>query len=480
MPIATSASANVPTGVAAPVWSGSQTVTATVGDSGTIDLSALCAGTGITYSLQAGTLPSGRSLSGSSITGTYTTAQSATYTIRATNAGGTADRVFGYTISAAGLWISTSPQSINLLTTDSGTIDLDTYTTGSYTHTADVLPTGFVRSGARGQILTYTTPAAQTVSSIMTADDGAGGDNFVAAAAEASAYWTERFPDAASVANYMLLDGTESRASRQTTSPPPGATGFMRFSILNTDGTNSGNWRRYLRNDQATIGNGQAYGVRYLYRAPAHALYFPFPGTQFGGPYAGGMKQHIQSWYAGSNQTNEVVLQNTDQRCAPQFYHRNTNGDYLDEAIPATGSDFRFHGAVDNGGAEATAAQRRARYGLMYSGGANIGTPATDSGSFYYIPDVWMVFQTYLEIGTLGTASTRFRGWASLLGQPPKKLWDFANIEISAANGGHNALWLLPYHTLRTGGGGQDTQVDYADVCVAPSIMRWPDGTMPT
>jgi hypothetical protein len=54
-----------------------------------------------------------------------------------------------------------------------------------------------------------------------------------------------------------------------------------------------------------------------------------------------------------------------------------------------------------------------------------------------------MVVQTYLQIGTLGTASTRFRGWFSLLGQPPKKLWDFANIEISAANGGHNALWLV-------------------------------------
>jgi hypothetical protein len=49
-----------------------------------------------------------------------------------------------------------------------------------------------------------------------------------------------------------------------------------------------------------------------------------------------------------------------------------------------------------------SAEQRFARYGLMYSGGDNIGTPNTSSGSFYYVPDVWMVVQTYLQIGTLG------------------------------------------------------------------------------
>lgn len=485
MPLVLARRNYVAPGGSAPVWSGSQIDSALVGTSAALDLAALCP-TATSFSLQAGSLPAGRSIVGTNITGTYSNGGAVSYTIRATNVSGSTDRAFTGTITE--IWDSLAEVDFNLDLNGSASlsIDLDDYATGPTVppleYTVRAWPGTISQSGARNNVVSGSVSATQAKTAYdVVATDGyvGGGDNFVAAAAEASAYWTERFPDAASVSSYMLADGTEGRASRQTASPPPGATGFMRFAIPNSDGTNSGNWRRYLKVDQSTIGNGQAYGVRYLYRAPAHALYYPMPGTQFGGPYAGGMKQHIQSWYAGSNQTNEVVIQNTSQRCAPQFYHRNTNGDYLDEAISATGSDYRFHGAVDNGGAESNSAERFLRYGLMYSGGDNIGTPNTSSGSFYYVPDVWMVVQTYLQIGTQGTASTRFRGWFSLLGDPPIKLWDFPSIEISNANGGHNALWLLPYHTARTGGGGQDTQVDYADVCVAPNIMRWPDGTMP-
>jgi hypothetical protein len=198
----------------------------------------------------AGGLATGRAhdCRASSITGTYSNGGAVSYTIRATNVSGSTDRVFTGTITE--IWDSLAEVDFTLDLNGSATlnIDLDTYAPGPtvppLSYTVRAWPGTIAQSGARNNVVSGSVSATQakTAYDVVATDGyvGGGGDNFVAAAAEASAYWTERFPDAASVSSYMLADGTEGRASRQTASPPPGATGFMRFAIPNSDGTNSG------------------------------------------------------------------------------------------------------------------------------------------------------------------------------------------------------------------------------------------------
>ena len=75
--------------------------TVTRGTSGNIALSASATSGTISYSTVSGALPSGRSISGSNITGTYAGAGSYSFTIRATSssAGATADRAFTQTVN---------------------------------------------------------------------------------------------------------------------------------------------------------------------------------------------------------------------------------------------------------------------------------------------------------------------------------------------------------------------------------------------
>lgn len=481
MPIATSASANVPTSVAAPVWSGSQTVNATVGDSGAIDLSALCAGTGITYSLQAGTLPSGRSLSGSSITGTYTTAQSATYTIRATNAGGFADRVFTYTISAAStLWLSPSTQTISLLTTDSGQIDLDPYTSGAYTHTADQLPSGFTRAGARGQLLNYGSLTAQSITSVFTADDGAGGgtDDFAARAAAANAFSTWRFNTQADVLNYVHPDSAQSQVVWDDAIKPPGAGGSLRHNILAGDTTNSGNWKRHLHPSQIVFGNGSTYYIQWREYFDSVIMFLPHPGTLSG--FAAGFKQINLAEYGYSNTNAEVVMQNLHQIGAPQIYHRDTGGSYpqIVTLIPS-GPSYRWQNAVDNGGPDTTLDQRLARYGPVYGMPTNLNpAPDTRSGGLNYYAGEWMTFEIRVTLGTIGVSAgnSTVEMWAARANQAPKKLVSATNLDIGAGTNvaGHDAAWINAYCSDKTG--GQAGVMRKSDYIIAPQPIAFPGG----
>lgn len=82
---ATSAIFGSLTGIA-PVWqSGTITLSMNVGVPFSIDLDTLCTGAA-TYSLLSGSLPAGLTLSGDTISGTPTTVQSTTPTIRASDA----------------------------------------------------------------------------------------------------------------------------------------------------------------------------------------------------------------------------------------------------------------------------------------------------------------------------------------------------------------------------------------------------------
>jgi hypothetical protein len=128
------------------------------------------------YSLVSGSLPTGLSLNGSSgvISGTPTSSSSATFTIRATDNGGSvADRQFTMP-NVSPVWVSFSPPSAEVgasysyqfAATDDGTI-------ASYAVASGSIPTGLTLSSAG--LLSGTPTAAGTFNFVVRATDNNGG-----------------------------------------------------------------------------------------------------------------------------------------------------------------------------------------------------------------------------------------------------------------------------------------------------------------
>ncbi len=269
--------------------------------------------------------------------------------------------------------------------------------------------------------------------------------------------------------------------------------GSLRFDILRTDGAAGGNWARWLADDQREFAPGDEFYVQYRQFIPAYLATHPFLS-------GGGWKQSIISRHAasmnganqvqpyGSNQLNEIVLQNTNHRGLVQGYNRNTDGQYPPWEISAvtacSGTDFIYQNAIDWGPQNAGSAceNDRARYGGLYSyyqqqpAGYVQGSPDPVSGGFRYYPDEWLTFLIHVRLGQYGGYSndTQVKVYAARDGAAYQLILDRNDLDLG--NGpNHNTLWLLPYNTGRVADmSRQDTFTNYDEVIVSTSFISAP------
>ena len=232
--------------------------------------------------------------------------------------------------------------------------------------------------------------------------------------------------------------------------------GALRFDVLKTDTSQSGQWWRYLSDDQREFRTGDTVYVQYRAYFPAY-----YATHQFLVSAQSGWKVNIISSHVQSNRLYEIVHENIAHRGHVQAYHRDTGGDYppMDVGIstPCNPYDFVHQNAIDRtpGVTPSTCLQARQKYGGLYSyNGPPFPDPET--GAFIYYPDEWLTFLQKITYGTFGTGTedTHFEMWAAREADTSyTKLID-RMIDLGAANedGPYNypdAIWFLPYDTRR-------------------------------
>ena len=292
-----------------------------------------------------------------------------------------------------------------------------------------------------------------------------------------------RFDNSTEVTANTLADVRAGNVTYLTTDAASGA-GCLRFAVNDTDGQNNGNWRLYIASDQRVFGPAQSskkYFVQFRQKAPANFMHAAYPGTN--GGYANGQKHIICSWFAASNQNNEVVIEDSLQMGAPTWYYQNGSSFANDRISMAGGAFFRMQTGVDNGtpASPVTIADYMARYGLTLdynNSNRNTGTPDTNNGGFYYTPDEWMTFELMVDF-TNGFNAANVQIWVAHASAAPVRIVN-STVTLGSANGGHNAIWLLPYCTNRTSNGGYDTYTLYDEVITSTSPINFPGGFVVT
>lgn len=302
-----------------------------------------------------------------------------------------------------------------------------------------------------------------------------------------------RFDSAAEVTSW-LAGGSHDHVSWDENLKVSGA-GSLRFSILKTDFANSGSWARWLSDDQREFMPGDEFFVQYRQFIPAYRATHVFLG-------GGGWKQSIISRNAssmddvnqsppyGSNQLNEIVLQNTSHRGIVQGYNRDSNGSYPAWDVRATtacsSTDFIFQNAVDHGPQNLGSAceNDRARYGGLYSyyqqkpSGYVAGQPDPLSGGFAYYPDEWLTFMIHVRLGEFGGDShdTHVKVYVARAGGSYNLIIDRNDLDLGDGPN-INTLWLLPYNTnQQPDPSRQDTFTNYDEVIVSTNFIPAPDG----
>ena len=351
-----------------------------------------------------------------------------------------------------------------------------------------------------------------------------------------------RFDTEGEVLDYRLLDTKSSNITwdqaRKWFDQLPGG-GSLRDAINDADTENSGNWFRHL--DDAfglfTGSGGQVGGVNNstdqgydpgVVFEVAFAVFIPrelrdtiFPG---GGGWKFGMVAHDGK----SNNSFEIVWQNSIQRGYPQGYHRNppftqpwqTNVDFN---CPAAFPDSNFQGQIDRGvNALTTAAVVNPDTGAAWSNcekafgragthsyensgrpdtipGSRVwkfwerlNTPSTPVGPRLFPPDDWGVFKLRVDLNSYSAATNRIRwyfgtrndtSWVLLQDDQNKLLPTEVSDYGQGFNKRINAFWQTFFHTGRTGGGGVNTfgnvgwLVSRRDGGVIPYPQTWPDNT---
>ncbi|MGH7931032.1 MAG: hypothetical protein ACREQV_24945 [Candidatus Binatia bacterium] len=266
--------------------------------------------------------------------------------------------------------------------------------------------------------------------------------------------------------------------------------GALRFDIFKEDGDDSGNWARWLSDDQREFDEGDEFYVQFRQYVPYYYATHVFKG-------GGGWKQIIisrndsvmngvpQSGSSGSFQVNEIVLQNSYHRSYVQGY--NFNGDKFSPwesgaRTACSSTDVIFQGAIDRGPQSVGSAceNDRARYGGLYSyeqqqpGNYRKGHPDPLTGAFIYYPDEWVTYLVHVRIGNYGEANHHVRVWGAREGVKEYTL--IHDLDIKLGNGPlHNTLWLTPYHTGRQPDPTrQDTYTLYDEVIVSTSFIPAP------
>jgi hypothetical protein len=298
-----------------------------------------------------------------------------------------------------------------------------------------------------------------------------------------------KFDTAAEVTDWRVANGAADHVTwDQTMSASPGG-GSLRFAILKTDAASSGDWSRWLSDDQREFGEGDEFYVQYRQYVPTFLATHDFAG-------GGGWKQSIISRHSaamgpapyGSNQLNEIVLQNTNHRGIVQGYNRDLDGKFPPWEVPAvtacSNSDFRYQNAIDRGPQSiGTPCQNdRARYGGLYSYYQSnpSGAPDPLTGAFIYYPNEWVTYLFRVRIGTYGSNNHLVQVWGVRQGDTQYTLiHDKQNLRLGQGPP-HDALWLLPYNTNRVADAGrQDTFTAYDEVIVSLAPIAAPNGSVP-
>jgi hypothetical protein len=271
--------------------------------------------------------------------------------------------------------------------------------------------------------------------------------------------------------HWVLADGTQDHVSLDTSlKAHASAAGSLKFSVLNTDGPNSGNFAIRL---PTTYGDGSTVWWSYRRRVPVEHAWQPWCGAQTA------PKLSILSHSSSSNQVNEVVT--TSFFNLITGYHQNGSGspsfDVASNDVCST-TNFMWQPEVDNnaaatqanslypltgtnpdtGAAWTACEQWSRRNGGLYSRKTaapvrhGYGDPV--SGGFREVPGEWITYTHRLVISAMdgSTATNRFTLWAAREDEPYVRLIDASDVVLG--NGpDYNTLWLLPYVTGRSTGG---------------------------
>jgi hypothetical protein len=260
----------------------------------------------------------------------------------------------------------------------------------------------------------------------------------------------------------------------------PSGTYSARVEVEDDDTTNNGALTIPLAPDERVFGPAQTdkeYFVQFRQKGPASFVYAAYPGDGGNAPFANGQKHIILSHGSGSFQNNEVVIEDSYQMGGPTWYWNNNSSSFhTNNPYVSSVNGFRLQEQIDNGGPESTAAEVRARYGLVTINGTDrhTGTPILPQGGFYYLPDEWMTFEVRVDFSA-GFANTIIEMWAAHEGEAPVKFVS-STVDIGTANGGHNMAWLTTYTSERTSNGGFDTYTLYSEFLSGTEPIPFPGG----
>ncbi len=383
-----------------------------------------------------------------------------------------------------------------------------------------------------------------TSSATTTASSGSPTLNADWNSIRASAVMSTRFDTSGEVTDYRLLDGKSGNITHDTSRRWYGA-GSLKINIPTGDSENSGNWFRHLDDSfglftgsggqpgGASNSTNQGYTPPMVFEV-AFGVYIPAALRNTVFPSGAGWKLGILSHDGQSNNSFEIVWQNTEQRGYVQGYYQNPGNvappssgievwdTSLSSGCSAASPDFLHepnidHGAnalsnlsatrPDTGAAWSACQQAWGRYGGLYSYGVS-GYPDAASGSriwkfweqldpfgayigpFLLPADDWMALKFRVDLNSYSAATNRVRAYAARRHHTSWQLLaDLQNVilnqEIDGFGGGfqkrYNSVWLTPFHTSRTSGGGTSTQINYGFVVsrrdggAIPLPQIWPE-----
>ncbi|MEM9056225.1 MAG: Ig-like domain-containing protein [Pseudomonadota bacterium] len=344
-------------------------------------------------------------------------------------------------------------------------------------------------------------PAAALTLAAAAARADADGDWALRSTAP-SVYTAVGFDTAAEVENWTFPDSTADHVSWERTVTASGD-GALRFDILRADRAGSGSWVHWLSDDQREFDEGDEFYVQFRQYVPAYYATHRFAEGN-------GWKQIIISRRGnvmggvnvpppyGSNQLNEIVLQNTNHRGVLQGYNRDSNGAYPPWEVRAdtrcSQTDFVLQNAVDRGPDPLAGLspdndpwtpceQDRARFGGLFwyyatrPDGYEPGAPDPLGGAFDYYPDEWLTFYLHVRLGRFGADAhdTHVTLWAARESDSAyTRIIDRNDIDLG--NGPRlDALWLLPFNTNRLADPSrEDTYTLYDELIVSANPIPVP------
>ncbi|MEM9056383.1 MAG: Ig-like domain-containing protein, partial [Pseudomonadota bacterium] len=336
---------------------------------------------------------------------------------------------------------------------------------------------GILRGQHRTAALALATLLTAPLSSAWAASDADA--SWIARSTHPDVVMATRFDTAAEVFDDVHPDSRQDQVFWERNNRASGE-GSMRIEIYKTDGAAYGSWRRYLADDQREFDEGDEFYVQFRQYIPAYMATHRFLNGN-------GWKQAIISHMSGSNQLNEVVLQNTNHRGLVQGYNRNIGGGYppwdVRASTACSSTDFRIQNAVDNGPQSIGSAceNDRARYGGLFwyystrPAGWAPGEPDPLTGGFIYYPDEWLTFLVRVRVGTYGQDNHLVQVWAARDGGNYEMLIDRNDIELGGGSKLHNTIWLLPFNTnTDPDPSREDTYTLYDELIVSTSFIASP------